>query len=235
MADKDPTDLDIEQTEESEEDEALPAPRYEIFSYPADTTLKGYLDQWNAQQLFIPKFQRNFVWDQTRASKLVESFLLGLPVPPVFLFKPARGQEFWIIDGQQRIMSVVYFQQGTFRDKKFRLTGVDRRWEGKTFEELEKPDKFAIETAVLPALQYGGHHPTNMKSDIASLVSMLNEDAKNRFDSAIRPTDVSAYSNVITARHNIGHKQGAQITLGELENGITAAEKILVAVHDCLE
>ena len=77
-------DLEYEQTEEPEEDEPLPAPTYEIFSYPADTTLKGYLDQWNNDQLFIPRFQRKYVWDQTRASKLIESFILGLLVPPSF-------------------------------------------------------------------------------------------------------------------------------------------------------
>jgi uncharacterized protein with ParB-like and HNH nuclease domain len=89
-------DLDYEETEESEEDEALPSSTYEIFSYPADTTLKGYLDQWNNEQLFVPGFQRNYVWDQTRASKLIESFLLGLPVPPVFLYKPTSTKSFWI-------------------------------------------------------------------------------------------------------------------------------------------
>ena len=103
MADTDVDVLDYEVTEEAEEDEALPPSSYEIFSYPADTTLKGYLDQWDNKQLFIPQFQRNYVWDQTRASKLIESFLVGLPVPPVFLYKPATTKSFWIIDGHQRI------------------------------------------------------------------------------------------------------------------------------------
>ena len=146
------SELIYEKTEEPEEDEALPAPRYEIFSYPADTTLKGYLDQWKNEQLFVPAFQRNYVWDQTRASKLIESFLLGLPVPPVFLFKPAGGKQFWIIDGQQRIRSIVDFQKGVFAEKKFRLKGVDDRWLGKSFEELDEGDRFSLETAVLRAV-----------------------------------------------------------------------------------
>lgn len=146
------SELTFETTEESEEDEALPAPKYEIFSYPADTTLKGYADQWKNEQLYVPPFQRNYVWDQTRASKLIESFLLGLPVPPVFLFKPAGGKQFWIIDGHQRIGSIVAFQKGIFRESKFRLKGVDSRWLGKTFDELEESERFSIETAVLRAI-----------------------------------------------------------------------------------
>jgi Protein of unknown function DUF262 len=100
----------------------------------------------------VPSFQRKYVWDQTRASKLVESFLLGLPVPPVFLFKPAGGKQFWIIDGQQRIRSIVDFQTGMFGEGKFRLKGVDRRWLGKTFEELDEGERFTLETAVLRAV-----------------------------------------------------------------------------------
>lgn len=141
--------LDYERTEAEPEDEETPAPSFEIFSYPADTTLKGYLQQWENKQLTIPDFQRDYVWDQTRASKLIESFLLGLPVPPVFLYKPSNAKEFWIIDGQQRIQSIVKFQKGNFGESKFRLKGVDKRWLGKTFEELSEADRFNLETSVL--------------------------------------------------------------------------------------
>src|SRR5579884_194462 len=145
----DASELEYELTEDEPEDEGGPAPKYEIFSYPADTTLKGYLDQWNNGQLTVPAFQRDFVWDQTRASKLIESFLLGLPVPPVFLYKPSGSKEFWIVDGQQRIHSVVDYQKGVFGETRFRLRGVDQRWEGKTFADLDEADRFTIETAVL--------------------------------------------------------------------------------------
>ena len=45
---------------------------YEILNYPADTTLKGYLQQWDAGQLKVPEFQRRYVWDIRKASKLIE-------------------------------------------------------------------------------------------------------------------------------------------------------------------
>jgi Protein of unknown function DUF262 len=168
-------ELEYEDTEEPEEDEALPAPTYEIFSYPADTTLKGYLDQWNNGQLFIPRFQRNYVWDQTRASKLIESFLLGLPVPPVFLYKPASTKAFWIIDGHQRIKSIVDFQKGLFGDgqNRFSLKGVDSRWLGKAFTDLSDSEKFALETTVLRAVVI---QQTNAKdhSSIYQIFERLN-------------------------------------------------------------
>jgi Protein of unknown function DUF262 len=165
--------LDYEITEEDEEDEALPPSNYEIFSYPADTTLKGYLDQWDKGQLFIPKFQRNFVWDQTRASKLIESFIVGLPVPPVFLYKPATTKSFWIIDGHQRIRTIVDFQKGIFGESKFKLKGVDPRWLGKAFSELNETERFAFETTVLRAVVIQQTNPKD-NSSIYKIFERLN-------------------------------------------------------------
>ncbi|MET0372500.1 MAG: hypothetical protein ABW039_14135, partial [Sphingobium sp.] len=48
------SDLYYEVTKTEPEDETTPEPKYEIFSYPADTTLKGYLEQWTNNQLSIP-------------------------------------------------------------------------------------------------------------------------------------------------------------------------------------
>lgn len=174
MEDKiDNGDLDFEETEEGSEDEPLPSPKYEIFSYPSDTTLKGYLEQWDKSQLFIPEFQRDYVWDQTRASKLIESFLLGLPVPPTFLYKPSGSKSFWIIDGQQRIRSIVDFQKGVFGESKFRLKGVDSRWAGKAFDELSEEDQFTLETTVLRAIVIQQTHPADHTS-IYQIFERLN-------------------------------------------------------------
>lgn len=166
-------ELEAEETEEGGEDEALPSPKYEIFSYPSDTTLKGYLEQWNKDQLFIPEFQRGYVWDQTRASKLIESFLLGLPVPPTFLYKPADAKAFWIIDGQQRIRSLVDYQKGIFGEIKFRLKGVDPRWLGKTFEDLSEEEQFSLETTVLRSIVIQQTHPAD-HSSIYQIFERLN-------------------------------------------------------------
>lgn len=166
-------ELEYEDTEESPEEEALSAPLYEIFSYPADTTLKGYLEQWDNNQLEIPPFQRDYVWDQTRASKLIESFLLGLPVPPVFLYKASGKKAFWIIDGNQRIHSVVYFLKGFFGEQKFRLKGVDKRWLSKTFGEMAEEDRFHLETAVLRAIVIQQTNP-NDHSSVYHIFERLN-------------------------------------------------------------
>ncbi|WP_165742235.1 DUF262 domain-containing protein, partial [Pseudoalteromonas sp. Z1A6] len=67
----------------------------------------------------IPAFQRHYVWDIKRASKLIESLLIGLPIPQIFLYESGKN-EFLVIDGQQRLMTLYYFFNGRFPRKEKR-------------------------------------------------------------------------------------------------------------------
>lgn len=144
-------DWDVEQTEELPEDEVEPRLEYEIMNYPADITLSGYVDHWDKNELIVPDFQRKYVWDRIKASKLVESFLLGLPVPGTFLYKQRAKSGFLIIDGQQRITSVIRFIKGTFDESVFRLKNVHEKYVGKSFGELSEDDQFKLKGSVLRA------------------------------------------------------------------------------------
>lgn len=124
---------------------------YQISSYPADITLKGYLDKWDKKQLIIPEFQRNYVWEQAKASKLIESFLLGLPVPGVFLYKDKATNKLAVIDGQQRIMSAIRYFKNEFDEKIFRLKGVLPKWANKTYNDLDESDRYQLDDMVLRA------------------------------------------------------------------------------------
>lgn len=141
---------DVPETEEAEEQEQDDI-SYEISYYPADITLKGYLDKDESKQLVFPDFQRQYVWDQVRASKLIESFLLGLPVPGVFLYKERDTNKLKIIDGQQRIMTAIRFFKEQFGEVVFRLKNVNERWNGKKFDELPESDQFQLHDSVLRA------------------------------------------------------------------------------------
>jgi uncharacterized protein with ParB-like and HNH nuclease domain len=102
--------------EDSEEDQI---DEYDITATPNDfnvLTLNSFVE---AGTVKIPGFQRNFVWDITRASKLIESLILGLPVPQLFLYEQARNK-FLVIDGQQRLMSIYYFIKKRFPRKEKR-------------------------------------------------------------------------------------------------------------------
>src|SRR5258708_8316975 len=81
-----PQDIEFERITSEEEDYESAPPNYEINTYPADFTLEVLHQKWRNREIEIPRFQRQFVWKQVQASKLIESFLIGLPVPSVFLY-----------------------------------------------------------------------------------------------------------------------------------------------------
>src|SRR5260370_39377288 len=99
----------IERIESEIEDATFSPSHYEIVSIPADYTLEGLASKWKKGQLKIPGFQRKFVWTQRQASRLIESFLLGLPVPALFLYADPDTGDQQVIDGQHRLMTVVQF------------------------------------------------------------------------------------------------------------------------------
>lgn len=73
------------------------------------------------------------------------------------------------------------------------------------------------------------------KSDIADLVASFGTEFKTAFNELISEIDVSRYANVITARHGVGHKQGSNITMADIQDGILVAEKILAALQTCFD
>jgi hypothetical protein len=73
------------------------------------------------------------------------------------------------------------------------------------------------------------------KSDIGKLVAQFGEDFKSEFEEKIDDRSVTRYSNVIASRHAIGHRQGSNITLKEVGQGIEAANQILDALQGCFE
>ena len=102
-----------------EEEEEYPIGEYDITSSPNDFNVSTLFHFIESGAIKIPGFQRNYVWDIKRASRLIESLLIGLPVPQVFLYEEARNS-FLVIDGQQRLMSIYYFIKERFPKKEKR-------------------------------------------------------------------------------------------------------------------
>jgi hypothetical protein len=94
------------QREEEEEGQSLR--EYDITASPNDFNILTLFSFIRSGALKIPGFQRNYVWDIKRASRLIESLVIGLPIPQIFLYEEAKNR-FLVIDGQQRLMSIYYF------------------------------------------------------------------------------------------------------------------------------
>lgn len=135
---------DVEELESEQADGEAALPGYEILTYPADYVLDVLVKKYRDGEIVIPEFQRGFVWNRNQASRLIDSFLKGLPVPSIFLFAEPRTGKLLVVDGQQRLRSVAYFLEGYFGEESrgrrmtFRLTGLEEGspYEGKTYEDI---------------------------------------------------------------------------------------------------
>lgn len=102
-----------EPTDEGEEETAAQIDEYDLTSSPNDFNVSTIFNFIGSGSVKIPAFQRNYVWDVKRASRLIESLIIGLPVPQIFLYEEARNS-FLVVDGQQRLMTIYYFMRGRF-------------------------------------------------------------------------------------------------------------------------
>jgi uncharacterized protein with ParB-like and HNH nuclease domain len=104
----------------SEAEDDFQIDEYDLTATPNDFNVSTIFNFIESGAVKIPGFQRNYVWDISRASKLIESLILGLPVPQIFLYEEARNK-FLVIDGQQRLMSIYYFIKQRFPTKEKRV------------------------------------------------------------------------------------------------------------------
>ncbi|MBN2019001.1 MAG: DUF262 domain-containing protein [Sedimentisphaerales bacterium] len=118
----------------------------------SEQTVVWFKDRYLEDTLTIrPPYQRKPIWSAKQKCYLVESILLGLPVPEIYIQQSisARGESTYaIVDGQQRIRSVLQFV-GSENDpmeseqNKFPLDKLksDSQWRNKTFDELSEEEK----------------------------------------------------------------------------------------------
>lgn len=167
-------ELEFEKIESEEEDEGIDTAVYKINTYGADFVLQTLVDKIKDREIVVPPFQRKFVWTPKKASKLIESFLLGLPVPQIFLYRSSKSESLLVVDGQQRLRTLEYFWEGKFDEgKPFFLTNVKPQWEGKTFQTLEESDKRRLKNCVLRATVFEQTDPKDNRS-IFEIFERLN-------------------------------------------------------------
>jgi hypothetical protein len=116
-----------------------------------------------------PTFQRGYVWDKGRASRLVESILLNVPLPLIYTAEEDDQREV-VIDGQQRLLSVFGFIQGKFPkdNTKLRLSGLKllKALNGKTYDQLEDSEKKSIQKYIFQIIRISNESHADVKFEI---------------------------------------------------------------------
>lgn len=139
-----------------------------VVTQPYDLAIDAIVSQVKSNILFLrplsdrPKFQRQYVWNDSLASKLVESVLLNVPIPPCYLSENEEN-ELDVIDGQQRIYSLYRFVENQFS---LRDLEALPEFSGKRFFELPSKEQRRIRTHTLRCVVVTNESHPEIKFDV---------------------------------------------------------------------
>lgn len=143
--------------------EEIQSARHDIVTDGYEMSIGEIINLYKDNELIInPNFQRYFVWSQLQKTRFIESLLLGIPIPPIFVYQDRNGV--WeLVDGLQRLSTILEFS-GDLKNADgdlappLILSGTkmlpsldNKSWEAtsRDAEPIEKPQQLEIKRARL--------------------------------------------------------------------------------------
>ena len=160
----------------SEEDERMDfTNNREIHTKENDREVKSLYEKYQSGRLDIqPEFQRRSVWDVKKDSRLIESAILDIPLPIIYLSEEQDGKES-VIDGQQRLTAFFSFiegkhiEEGKRNGQKTKLAGLNvlhRELDGKSYKDLPTVYQEKIKCFTLRVISFRKNSDSNLKFEI---------------------------------------------------------------------
>ena len=175
---------DIEIDDGADEDDTVVPVRYDISSYGVDFDVEGLCRRLRREEIYIPAFQRNYIWSIKEASRFIESLLLGLPVPGIFLARDDDSGKLLVIDGQQRLKSLLFFSEGYFsprseaRQREFRLVDVQEEFVGCSYSDLDARSRIDLDNSIIHATVVKQEYPHGDDTSIYHIFERLNSGGR---------------------------------------------------------
>ena len=158
-----------------QEDEELTEPlRYSITSYGADFSIKRLVKRLKKGEITLLGLQGRHVWSQARASRFVKSLLFGLPVPGIFLYREPASERLIVVDGHQRLLSLLSFYRDDFHGGQFALKGVCESLVGLKYATLCGHDRRTLNTSIIHATIFQELDSRGHKSSVFEVFERLN-------------------------------------------------------------
>jgi len=172
---------------------------YSITAYGADYPVDSIVKRMEAGDIIVPRFtwdpdddnseivgfQREYIWPRPKADRFIESLLLGLPVPGIFLVKEQSGR-LLVLDGHQRLYTISAYYHGVINGLEYRLENVQKRYEGKRYADLDVEDRRRLDDSIIHATVMRQDEPSEDQSSIYMIFERLNTGGVNLQPQEIR-------------------------------------------------
>lgn len=149
--------------DEAEAEEVPQQGERRVFTDKSDPPIGALQMRYQSGDLVLqPLFQRREVWDDTRASRLIESVILEVPLP-VFYFAEGRDGADEVIDGQQRLSA--FFR---FLNNEYALRGLKAfpQLNGKMFRNLDKSLQKLVRDSSIRTITFKKESDENLRFEI---------------------------------------------------------------------
>lgn len=142
---------------------------------------------------FKPSYQRNYVWDDEKASYFIESILLGTEIPPLVYFRNSDKIE--IIDGRQRYQTILRYKDNLLKLKKSGLqklgnTGIANKF----YKDIDYQLQDLFRDTKIRIIEFSFHSRKGISDDIEELVK---KEIFKRYNSGITPLKPTEIDNAV--------------------------------------
>ena len=194
--------LDCDPDEEEEDDEDVTdtsSAKRRVVTRSLDEPIESVIQRIIKGRLILqPEFQRQYVWPKGKASRLIESILLGIPLPSFYMAELPNGK--WeAVDGQQRLTAICSFVQGRFPNgepARLNKLRIRRDLTNKSFSQLSEEDQEEIQNYSLrilligreadPMLKYEVFERLNSGSQVLSDMELRNSIYRGPYNDLLR-------------------------------------------------
>ena len=170
-----------------------------------DYNVEFLAEKIRTKEYYVPEYQREMIWDDPVQSRFIESVLIGLPIPPIFLWQDDEGR-MEIVDGSQRMRTLRRFIDNelilsnlellsTLNSFKFQdlLESRQRKFNARTLRGivLEQATTTATRTEMFARINTGGRSANDAEIRRGSLpgafTDLIIECAQNELFARLTP------------------------------------------------
>ncbi|KAF0255185.1 DUF262 domain-containing protein [Pseudomonas putida] len=150
---------------------------YDSKDFTIEILVKKYLEKIdeNENEIFVPDYQRDFVWDTSRQSRLIESIVLGLPIPPIFVAENKDGR-LEIVDGSQRVRTL-----SAFLSNELTLESLEKvtKLNGMSFDDFDVSRKRKFNNMTITVIVLSENATEEVKNDLFERINKGSDILRN--------------------------------------------------------